>query len=70
MADQQKILCYSTKYAFLRIIYTLSIFSLGCIKTPWGDANKFGTILAHLSQMKIYFCLSICWAVLKYCASD
>ena len=36
--DQQKILRYWTKYAFLRIIYSLSIFSTGCIKTPCGDA--------------------------------
>jgi len=33
-ADQQKILRYWTKYAFLRIIYSLSIFcpSLDCTK--------------------------------------
>jgi len=40
-ADQQKILRYWTKYAFLRIIYSLSIFSLGCINTPWCDAPSF-----------------------------
>jgi len=48
-ADQQKILRYWTKYAFLRIVYSLSTFSLGCIKTPCDDAPKFGTVLAHLS---------------------
>jgi len=25
-------------------IYSLSIFSLGCIKIPWGDASKFGIV--------------------------
>jgi len=29
---------------FLCKIYNLPIFSLGCIKTGWGDAPKFGTI--------------------------
>ena len=33
-AEQQKILCYWTKYAFLCIICSLSFFCLGCIKTP------------------------------------
>jgi len=40
----------------LRIIYSLSVFSLGCIKTQWGDAHKFGTIFfAHLSHVKHHF---------------
>ena len=38
VADQQQILRYWTKYAFLRIIDSLSIFSLGNIRTPRGDA--------------------------------
>jgi len=37
-ADQQKILRYWTKYAFLRIIYSLSILSLGYITALWADA--------------------------------
>jgi len=54
--DLQKILCYWTKYAFLPIIYSLAIFSLGCIKTPWGAAPKFGNIfLEHLLYMKGIF---------------
>jgi len=40
----------------LPVIYSLSIFSLGCIKTPWGDATRFGTVLAHLSyRWNIWF---------------
>ena len=43
-ADQEKILRYWTKYAFLRIIYSLPIFSLGNIRTTWGNASKFGAV--------------------------
>jgi len=54
-ADQQKILRYWTKYAFFRIIYSLSIFSLGCIKTPWVSP-KFGTVFsAFIVDEDIYF---------------
>jgi len=35
-ADLEKILRYWTKYAFLRIVYNLPIFSLGNIRTMWG----------------------------------
>jgi len=45
-ADQQKMLRYWTKYAFLRIILRLSIFFLGCIKTPRGDAPKFDDVFS------------------------
>jgi len=51
-ANRQKILRYWTKYAFLCIIDSLSIFFLGGIKTPWGDAHKFDIVLAYLSWMK------------------
>jgi len=44
--DQQEILRYRTKYAFLRIIYSLSIFSLGCIKTPQGNAPNLVLFLS------------------------
>jgi len=48
-ADQQEILRYWTKYAFLRITYCLSIFSLGCIKTLWGDVQSLNlTWMKHL----------------------
>ena len=30
---------------FLRIIYSLPIFSQSCIKTPSGDGPKFGAVL-------------------------
>jgi len=35
-ADKQKISRYWTKYVFLHIIYSLSVFPLGSIKTPSG----------------------------------
>jgi len=35
--DQQKILCYWTKYTILHIIYSFINFPLGCVKTSWGD---------------------------------
>jgi len=45
-SNRQKILRYLTKYAsFWRIIYSLQTFTLGCIRTPWGDGPQFGTIL-------------------------
>jgi len=34
------------------IFSTLLIFSLGCIKTLWGNVTKFGNYLARLSQKK------------------
>jgi len=37
---------------FLHIIYSLAIFSLGCIKPPWGDAPSLVPFLARLSYMK------------------
>jgi len=39
----------------LRIIYSLSIFSVGNTRTPWGDAPKFDTVLAHLLRKKDIF---------------
>jgi len=42
-ADQQKIFALLDKIRILRIIYSLSFFFLGSIKTPWGDAPKFVT---------------------------
>jgi len=47
-ADQQKILRYWTKYESFCASYSLPIFSLGCIKAPWGDGLKFGTLVPHL----------------------
>jgi len=42
-----------TKYAsFLRIIYSWPTFSLGCIKTPWGDGPSL-VLAAHLSRFEI-----------------
>jgi len=59
------------KILILRIIYSLSIFSLGCIKTPWSDAPKFGIIFsAFIVDETSGFCLSMCWAVSKLFASD
>ena len=43
-ADQEKILRYWTKYAFLLIIYNLPIFSLGNIRTTWGNASTFDAV--------------------------
>jgi len=52
-ADKQKILRYMTRHAFLRIIYNLSIFSLGCIKITRGVMPpSLVPFLAHLSYMK------------------
>ena len=53
-ADQQKILYYWTKYAFLQVIYSLSIFSLGNIRTPGSDAPKIGTVFSAFIVDEIY----------------
>jgi len=46
-----------TKCAFLRIIYSLSI---GCIKTPWGDAHRFDTVFnTFIVDERSVFCLWI-----------
>jgi len=59
-AEQQKILRHWIKYAFLRIVHSLSVFSLGYIKTPWGDVPKFGTMFsAFIVDKTSGFCLSI-----------
>jgi len=44
-AEQQKLSRYLTKYAFLRIIYTLSIYSLGCIQTSWVMPPTFDVVV-------------------------
>ena len=39
----------------VRIIYSLSIVSLVCIKTPCGDAPKFDTFLSHMVDERYIF---------------
>jgi len=50
---------------FLRIIYSLSIFSLGCIKTPLVPFCS-----AFIVDKTSFIHLSICWTVSKLRASD
>jgi len=42
----RKFCAVGQKVQFLHIVYTLSIFPLGNIKTLWGDASKFVTIFS------------------------
>jgi len=42
----------NSKYAFLRLINNLLLFSLACIKTQWDDVPCLVRSLAHLSWMK------------------
>ena len=58
-AEQQKLSRYLTKYAFLRIIYSLSIFFLGCIKTPWGDAPQLWYCFQRIYRRHVRQCLLI-----------
>jgi len=64
-ADQQKILHYWTKYTILRIIYSLSILFLGCIKTTCVDAQQLVVFRPFIVDETSVICLSICGAILK-----
>ena len=57
-ANQQKILRYWTKYAFLSIIYSVGLCSAQVAEKPLGDGPKFDSFIAYLSQMKhlIFVC--------------
>jgi len=57
--DQQKISRYWRKYAFLGIAYSLSIFSVGYIKTPWSDVPSLvAFVSAFIVDETSIFCLS------------
>jgi len=46
---------------FLRIVYSLSIFSIGNVTTACGDVPKFGAVFsAFIVDERHIFCLSIC----------
>ena len=53
------------------VSFSSSIFSLGCIKTPWGWCRQ---VWCHFSAFIVdetfRFCLSMFWAILKLLASD
>lgn len=40
---------------FLRVIYSLQIFSLGCTKTQWGDGPKFGAVVQCMVDENMLF---------------
>ena len=52
-----KNLRYWTKCAFLRIIYSVSILSLGCVKILWGDAPSSVPFSAFIvDEIYIFVC--------------
>jgi len=58
-------------FVYICIVKVPPVFSLGCIKTSWGDARKFGAVFsAFIADETSLICLSTCLAISKLRASN